>query len=163
MKGFNMAYHLKRIVLATLGGIFAIGTLGALSGCGGRDHHGWHNADPGAMAERQAKMVDYASRKLDLNETQKKNLNNLADKLQQQRAALVAGQDPRSALQGLVAGDKLDKAKAQAFINDKTGAIQAKSPEVVTAAAEFYDSLNPAQQQQVRDLLNRRSGWMRRG
>ena len=30
---------------------------------------------------------------------------------------------------------------------------------VIAAAADFYDSLNPAQQQQVRDLMQRRRGW----
>jgi periplasmic protein CpxP/Spy len=154
-----MSFRFKRIVLATLGGLAAIVTLGAMTGCGGHAH-GRYSSDPAAMAERQAKMVNYASRKLDLNEVQKKHLSALADKLQQQRAALAGGDpDPRDALKALVAGDKLDRTKAQALVNDKTSAIQSKSPELIAAAADFYDSLNPAQQQQVRDLMNRRRGW----
>ena len=34
---------------------------------------------------------------------------------------------------------------------------------VVQAMADFYDSLNPDQQQKVRELMQRRKGWMARG
>ena len=105
-------------------------------------------------------MVDKASKKLDLTEPQKQQLNVLADKLKQQRTALMGtGQDPRAEFQALLSGPKLDKSKAQAMLDEKTGAIKSKSPEVIAAAADFYDSLNPAQQQQIRDLLSRRRGW----
>ena len=53
----------------------------------------------------------------------------------------------------------MDRAKAQALVDDKTSAIKTKSPELIAAAADFYDSLNPAQQQQVRDLMSRKRGW----
>ena len=33
----------------------------------------------------------------------------------------------------------------------------------VAAMADFYDSLNPEQQQKVRELMQRRKGWMARG
>ena len=68
--------------------------------------------------------------------------------------------DPRAEVQALVATATLDKARAQALIEEKTGALRSKSPEVIAAAADFFDNLNPAQQQQVRDLMNRgRRGW----
>ena len=105
-------------------------------------------------------MIDYAGKKLELNDAQKQRLATLAAKLQEQRTALMgATQNPRAELQALVAGDKLDKTRAQALIEEKTGALRSKSPEVLAAAADFYDNLNPAQQQQIRDLMNRRRGW----
>ena len=33
--------------------------------------------------------------------------------------------------------------------------------EVIAAAADFFDNLTPAQQQQVRDFMTRRHGWGR--
>ena len=51
---------------------------------------------------------------------------------------------PRAELRSIVAGTTLDKAKAQALAEEKTGALRSKSPEVIPAAADFYDSLNPA-------------------
>ena len=50
---------------------------------------------------------------------------------------------------------------AQALVDQKTEAIKAKAPEVVTALGDFYDSLTPAQQQKVRDFMQRRGGWHR--
>ena len=154
MKNWMQRIGMKR-ALATLGVVLVVGSLSA---CGG-GRHGGHMSE-GDSAARQAKMVDYAGRKLDLNDAQKQRLNVLGDKLRGQRASLMgASNDPRADIKALVAGDKMDRAKAQALIEDKTSAIKAKSPELIAAAADFFDSLNPAQQQQVRDLMNRRRGW----
>lgn len=140
----------------------AVLMVGGLSACAG-GRHGGHIGEGGGegdSAARQAKMVDYAGRKLDLNDAQKQRLNVLGDRLREQRASLMgASKDPRADIQALVAGDKMDRTKAQALVDDKTSAIKTKSPELIAAAADFYDSLNPAQQQQVRDLMNRKRGW----
>lgn len=147
----------------TLAGVFGASVLlGGLSACSGRNH-GWHGAGHGTDADRaqhQARMLDYAGKKLELNDAQKQRLTLLAAKLQEQRTALMGTtQNPRAELQALVAGDKLDKTRAQALIEEKTGALRSKSPEVLAAAADFFDNLNPAQQQQIRDLMTRRRGW----
>ena len=149
-----MKSWIKR-TLVTMGAVLVVGGLSACAG--GR--HGGHMSE-GDSAARQAKMVDYAGKKLDLNDAQKQRLNVLGDKLREQRASLMgAGKDPRADLQALVAGDKMDRSKAQALVDEKTGAVKAKSPELIAAAADFFDSLNPTQQQQIRDLMNRKRGW----
>ena len=149
-----MKSWIKR-TLVTMGAVLVEGGLSACAG--GR--HGGHMSE-GDSAARQAKMVDYAGKKLDLNDAQKQRLNVLGDKLREQRASLMgAGKDPRADLQALVAGDKMDRSKAQALVDEKTGAVKAKSPELIAAAADFFDSLNPTQQQQIRDLMNRKRGW----
>jgi periplasmic protein CpxP/Spy len=141
--------------MVTMGAVLVVGGLSACAG--GR--HGGHMSETDSAA-RQAKMVEYAGKKLDLNDTQKQRLNVLGDKLREQRASLMgASKDPRADVQALVAGDKLDRAKAQTLIDEKTGAIKAKSPELIAAAADFFDSLNSNQQQQIRDLMNRKRGW----
>ncbi len=140
----------------TLVAMGAVLVVGGLTACGGRHGGTMSEAD---SAARQAKMVDYAGKKLDLNDAQKQRLNVLGDKLREQRASLMgASQDPRADIRALVAGDKMDRTKAQALIEDKTSAIKTKSPELIAAAADFFDSLNPAQQQQIRDLMNRHQG-----
>jgi hypothetical protein len=53
--------------------------------------------------------------------------------------------------------------RAQALITDKTTVLQSKSPEVIAALALFYNSLNPAQQQKLRDVMDGRSRWSWRG
>ena len=149
---------MKTWIKRTLVAIGAVLMVGGLSACAGGPHGG--HMGEGDSVVRQAKMVDYAGKKLDLNDAQKQRLNVLGDKLREQRTSLMgASKDPRADIKALVAGDKMDRAKAQALIEDKTNAIKAKSPELIAAAADFFDSLNPVQQQQVRDLMNRRRGW----
>ncbi len=145
----------------TLFGIFgATIVLGGLSACGHRHEGGWQMSAE-ESAKFRNKMIERVSSKLDLTAEQKARLNVLADRLQAQRTALRGTADPRAEVQALVAGDKFDRARAQALVTGKTAAITSGSPEVIAAAADFYDSLNPAQQQKVRDFMQRRGGWHR--
>lgn len=156
-----MKIWLKR----TLIGLFSASVLvGGLTACGHREHRFGANPSAEEASQYRGKMVDRVSSKLDLNADQKQRLNVLADKLHAQRVALVGQtKDPRAEMKALVAGVKFDKARAQALVTEKTTAVQNNSPEVLTALADFYDSLNPAQQQKVRDFMERRGHWMHRG
>jgi periplasmic protein CpxP/Spy len=144
----------------TLFGVFGASILiGGLSACGHHHGGGWQmsEADSAKMRER---MIERASSKLDLDATQKQKLGVLADKLKEQRMALVgATTDPRAELQALVAGPKFERERAQSLVEAKTGALRSKSPEVIAAAGDFFDSLKPEQQQKVRELLSKRHGW----
>ena len=156
---------MKPWITRTLIGVFGASILfGGLAACSHR-HHGWSaNMSAEEAAQFRGKMLDRVSSKLDLNEDQKKRLTALADKLHEQRAAMMGqSKDPRAELQALVAGDKFDKARAQTLVSEKTAAIQARSPEVIAALADFYDSLNPAQQQKVREFMQQRGRWFHRG
>ena len=152
---------MKPWIKRTLFGLFGATLLaGGLAACSGH-RHGW-NMTEADSTEFRAKMIERAGKKLDLNDAQKQRLGVLADKLREQRVALVGKTtDPRAEVQALVAGATLDKARAQALVEDKTAALRSKSPEVIAAAADFFDNLNPAQQQQVRDFMTRRHGWGR--
>ena len=144
----------------TLYGVFGASILiGGLSACGHHHGGGWQmsEADSAKMRER---MIERASSKLDLDATQKQKLAVLADKLKEQRMALVGtATDPRAELQALVAGTKFERERAQGLVEAKTGALRSKSPEVIAAAGDFFDSLKPEQQQKVRELLSKRHGW----
>lgn len=146
----------------SLAGLFgAAVVVGSLSACGHRAHEGRWNASAEQMAEHRAKMVARVAGKLDLDAAQKAKLEVLAGKISEQRSALMAGAHPREQAQALVAGEKFDRTAAQALVDQKTEAVRAKAPEVVTAMGDFYDSLTPAQQQKVRDFMQRRHGWGR--
>ncbi|MES2972667.1 MAG: Spy/CpxP family protein refolding chaperone [Pseudomonadota bacterium] len=143
----------------TLFGLFGASILiGGLSACGHRQHTPMTAEE---SAKMRGKIVDRVSSKLDLDAAQKVKLNVLADKLQAQRTAIRGTTDPRAEVQALVVGDKFDRTKAQALVSGKTQAVQAGSPEVIAALGDFYDSLNAAQQQKVRDFMQRRGGWRR--
>jgi Spy/CpxP family protein refolding chaperone len=149
---------LKRTFIGLFGASVLVGGLAACS-------HGRHGGGFGAqMSEEDAakfrtKMVERVGNELKLDDAQKQRLAALADKLREQRIALMAGpNDPRAEIQSLVAGTTFDRERAQGIVTAKTEALRGKSPEVIAAAAEFYDSLKPEQQQKVRDFMARRGG-----
>ena len=156
---------MKPWIKRTLFGLFGVSILvGGLAACGHHRHGYGATMSTEEAAQFRGKMVDRVSGKLDLDAAQKQKLTVLGDKLHEQRLAMMgAAKDPRADLKALVAGDKFDKARAQALVTEKTAAITGKSPEVIAALADFYDSLNPAQQQKVREFMDKRGRWYQRG
>lgn len=155
---------MKPWIKRTLFGLFGVSLLvGGLSACGHRYHD---RAMSPLSAEDAAKwrerMLDRATKELQLDEAQKQRLGVVFDKMREQRNALVGSStSPRAEVSALIAGATFDKARAQALVEQKTGALREKSPEVITATAEFFDGLKPEQQQKVREFLARggRHGW----
>lgn len=156
-----MKLWIKRSLYSLVGASIV---LGGLAACG-HSRHGYGSMSAEDQAQMRGKIVEKVSSKLELNAEQKQRLNVLADKLQEQRAALVGKTtNPRAEVQALVAGDKFDRSRAQTLLTEKTAAITGKSPEVIHAMADFYDSLNPAQQTKVREAMQKgRHGWWHRG
>ena len=151
----------KRSLFGVAGLALVAGTLG---GCANHRERGWH----GDSAEFRAKMVERVSSKLELDAMQKQKLAVLADKLQAQREAMRGSGgdgDPRAQFRQLFAGGKMDQAGAAKLIEEKTAAVKSGSPQVIAAAADFFDNLRPEQQQQVRDFMDRRGRgrWGRHG
>ena len=149
----------------TLYGLFGASILvGGLSACSHHRHDYGMGMSETERAEFRGKMIARVASKMDLNAEQKQRLDVLADKLQQQRAALVGkATDPRAELQALVAGDKFDRTRAQTLVTEKTAALNSKSPEVIAAMADFFDSLTPVQQTKVREAMQGRHHWWHRG
>jgi len=149
----------------TLIGLTSVTVLvGGLTACGHRGQHAQGPASAEQVAEWRGKAVDRVTRKLDLTAEQRQKFEVLADKLIAQRAAMIGqSQGPRSEMKALVAGEKFDRARALNLLDEKTRVLQMSTPEVITALADFYDSLNPAQQAEVREFLDKRRGWFRRG
>ncbi|MBC7681339.1 MAG: Spy/CpxP family protein refolding chaperone, partial [Ferruginibacter sp.] len=149
---FAFKKNLKRTVLGIFGASLLVGTLSA---CAGRGEHAWGGrVSAQRAAEFRVKMIERVGKKPDLNDAQKQLLGTLSDTLQAQRKSLMGSStDPRADIQALVAGTQFDRTKAQALIEEKTAALRTQSPQVITAAANFFDALNPAQQQQVRDFM----------
>ena len=156
---------MKTWIQRTLIGVFGASVLfGGLAACASHHHHdrGWQMSDAD-LAKMRERFIDRATRELKLDDAQKAKLGTLADAVAAQRTALrgEAAADPRAEMRALVAGAQFDRARAQALLDAKTGAVKDKAPAVIGALGDFYDSLKPEQQQQVRDFMARRGhhGW----
>ena len=148
---------IRRALFGLFGGALVAGSI---AGCAGH-RHGWGAAD---STEFRARMVERVGSKLDLDATQKQKLDVLAQRLQAQRQAMRGTGDPRAQFKALFAGDRLDQAAAAKLVEEKTAAVRNGSPEVIAAAADFFDHLNPAQQQKVREFMDRGGRrWSRNG
>ena len=148
----------------TLLGLFgAFVTVGALTACGHyRDHAGWGGSAE-EQAQHRAKVVDRIAGRLDLNEDTEGEAGRPGRQAAGAARRAEGQPDPREQVRALVAGDKFDRAGAQALMSKTAAAIEARSPEVIAALADFYDSLNPQQQAKVREYLQHRRGWWHRG
>ncbi|KNZ33583.1 MAG: hypothetical protein AD742_05295 [Methylibium sp. NZG] len=152
---------MKAWIKKTLLGLFGVSLLvGGLSACGHR-HHGGGMSQVSAedAAKWRERMLERAGKELQLDAAQKQKLGVVFDKMREQRNALVGSTtNPRAEIGTLIAGATFDKAKAQTLIEQKTGALREKGPEVIAATADFFDTLKPEQQQKVREFLNKRGG-----
>jgi periplasmic protein CpxP/Spy len=155
---------MKPWIKRTLFGLFGVSILaGGLAACGHRHHgaDGWQ-----VSAEESAKwrerLIDRAGKEMQLDDAQKQRLGVVFDKVREQRSALIGTTvNPRAEIGTLIQSDKFDASRAQALVEEKTGAIRGKSPEVIAAFAGFYDTLKPEQQQKLRDFLAKRHGGWR--
>ena len=154
-----MKRGIKRVLIALTGATFLFGSLAACShGRGGGE---WTES---RAVEMRTKIVDRISSKLDLDAAQKKKLDALAEQITVARRAVRGeGADPRADVRALIAGERFDRSGAQALFDRKTAAVQADAPKVMAAFGDFYDSLNPMQQQKVRERLEGRHGRWGRG
>ena len=150
-----MKTWIKRTLIGLVGATAIFGGLAAWAH-NSPYRHGWHAMSEQDAAAMKAKVIERVGSKLDLDAAQKDKLGVLADKLREQRKALVGtAANPRADLEGLVAGNTFDRARASSLIQEKLAAVNAKSPELVTAMADFYDSLRPEQQAKLRDFMSR--------
>jgi protein CpxP len=157
---------MKTWIKRTLIGIFgATALLGGLAACSHKHHSdGWRTMSEADAQKMKERVVDKVGDRLDLDAAQKAKLGTLTDALREQRNALVGQtQDPRAELQALLTGPTFDRAKANALIQSKVGAVNSQSPKLVAAMADFYDSLKPEQQAKVREFMNQRGRWGHRG
>ncbi|MBI3347958.1 MAG: hypothetical protein HY020_12220 [Burkholderiales bacterium] len=118
----------------------------------GHDHHGHH------LGRRADGFADHllarVGAKLDLDHEQQRRLSAWVEQLQQQRDAL-SGLARGAALSGLIAGEQFARSEAQQLLDAKLDALRAAGPSVVTAFAEFFDSLDDEQRQVLRFMMRR--------
>jgi periplasmic protein CpxP/Spy len=156
-KETTMRTWIKNTLIAALGASLAFGGMAFANGGMGCGWHGHGPMSEADAAQWREKIISRASSQLELDATQRQHLVALGDTLHAQRKAMLpeGTARPREQLAALIAGERFDAAAAQALVQDKTEALRSASPAVISAAATFYDSLRPDQQQKLREFMAR--------
>jgi periplasmic protein CpxP/Spy len=152
-----MKTWLKRTLTGVAVSTALLGSVAAYSE-GTGFHHG--PPSPEQIAKHEQMMLAHIGKRLNLDANQAAKLKALGDLMVADHAAATAGTDPHAAAQALVAGNTFDRAGAQALVNQHVAKIQADVPGLINAFGDFYDSLNAAQQAQVREMAAHHHGFM---
>ncbi len=144
------------------GAMESMGMGGGKDGAGMMGGHHGRSMSDADQAKHRTRMMERATKELQLDDAQQKRLGVLLDKMQARRQAMMAsagGKSPHAQMQekaqAVIAGDKFDRAAAQALVDARSQSMKADSGEIITAAGDFFDSLKPEQQVKVRDFLKR--------
>ena len=107
----------------------------------------------GRIGER---MVSKLTKKLDLTEQQATALDSLKLEIQETRNLMRGNLDSQSqTIKELVSAETFDQGAALEMITARTTALQTQAPELVAAAAAFFDVLDNEQKQELSDMMNR--------
>jgi Spy/CpxP family protein refolding chaperone len=121
-------------------------------------HHG--PPTPEQIAQHEATMLSHIGKKLNLDTNQAAKLKALADLAIADHAPAAAGTDPHAAMKALVAGNTFDRAGAQQLAAKHVAKIQADAPGLINAFGDFFDSLNPTQQAELREMAAHHHGFL---
>lgn len=106
--------------------------------------------------DRQERMIERVSERLELDDTQTQALSGFLAEMTETRELMRGdGEGLRSEFGALIGDDSFDQGQALALINERTAAVQANAPELVAAAAVFFDGLSAEQKAQVQEMLEK--------
>jgi Spy/CpxP family protein refolding chaperone len=133
------------VVVAVSGSVFAYGAR--------------HHFENMSMQEK-AEMFNYhISRKLDLNTEQEIKLESLSSRFAEIMQQVRQQKSERSQfIEDMLADGPLDQAAILQKINEKTELVNQNAPEVVALMAQFIDSLDSAQKQELGEMIQHRGG-----
>ena len=139
----------KKLIIGTLISVVTLGGLVTYASPGN------HFGKFGGMNDKKAEfIINRISSKLDLNDTQKLNLVALKNTISTQKE-LHKPENPRAELMGLLSAPVLDEAKVLAMLDARTNKLQTAAPIIVTAIANFTNSLNDEQRAEIQEFADK--------
>jgi len=151
MSNVKKKHSRTRTIAIFAGGAILAGALVAYAG--GR--MGWQH---GAHMNH---MIDHVSDDLNLDESQRAQLDSLGNTMMEARQSMRNGDELATVLVSLQ-GQSLNRAALQSFINTKLDAARAQVPLIIASLADFYDGLNTEQQAQAREHLEQMAEHLHR-
>lgn len=140
---------MKKVTLL-IAGTLAATTL--FAGASAYAMRGGHGMDGEARGPR---MTAHIAERLELDEGQAAALEALQTRLAETRE-LMRGSDMRTQIQELLTAETFDQDAALALINERAQTLQNQAPDVVSAAAVFFDGLTAEQKTQLQTLMEKR-------
>lgn len=135
---------MKRITKFAIIGTGALLLVGSFTAC-------HRHREPEQRAEW---MMEKVSKELKLDQAQQEKLKTLSDEMLAVRKAMKKEfGNGREQLLALIDQPKLDQAKVLGMIQSHTQTINQRAPKIVAAMGDFYDSLSPEQQTEVRQFV----------
>lgn len=135
---------MKRVTKFSLIGAGALAIITTISGCN-------HFSSPENRAEW---MVDKVSSKLELNDVQQTRLRALSDEMLSSRKAMKTKlSESHEQVTALFEQTTLDQKKALGIVQLHTQTVEEQAPIMISAFANFYDSLDVEQQAKVREFM----------
>ena len=139
--------RLSKLLMLGTGVVFLAGSVTACS------HH-YRSPE-----HRSQWMVEKMTKELDLNDVQQARLQVLNKEMQSTRQSMKQQfTDNHEQVLNLLDQPKLDQARVLGMIESHTRNINQRAPKLVSAMAEFYDSLSAEQQARVREHLREHQG-----
>lgn len=113
--------------------------------------------------KRAERITQSITKKLDLNEMQKTSLNTLKEEILSTRQAMKSNREADfSILRGLLSQPRFDQERANTVVDSHIQEISSRTPGVISAVADFWDSLGPEQQAIVKTKMEKFQSCRRR-
>ncbi|MFT6157141.1 MAG: protein CpxP [Neolewinella sp.] len=110
------------------------------------------------MTKHGDRMVKKVTKRLDLNDSQQVALKQLQSDVQNKMKDIHASKgDTKESFKSLF-GSQFDQTGAIQLMQAKTNKVNLTAPEMVASFANFYDSLDAAQQAKVVEMMDKRGG-----
>ena len=134
----------KRAIIVITSGVLLIGGVAACK-------HKMHSASP---EERGEWVVEKVSKELELNDNQRVKLVAVKDELLDVRKTMRGDrQQARTEVLAMLKQPTLDREKMNAMISQKMATINTRSPAIVDAIGNFYDSLDDSQRAELSEFI----------
>lgn len=134
----------KRTIIYITGGALLIGAVVACN-------HGMHY---GTAEERGEWMLQKVSKELELNEIQQSRLAEVKDEFLGIRSTMRSDREQtRADVLAMLQQPTLDRDKANAIIGQHLETLNSRTPVIIDAIGNFYDSLDDAQRAELRAFI----------
>ena len=138
-----MKLRKRTIVIITAGTLL----IGGVAAC----KHKMHSA---SAEERGEWVVDKVSKELELNDSQRIKLVEVKDQFIAVRKSMRSDREEvRKEVLAMLEQPTMDREKVNAMVNQKIAIVSEKSPSIIDAIGNFYDSLDDSQRAELSEFI----------